>query len=178
MAFGALAAIIISAASALRAPAADLENVRVSGDDRGFVRVPSGRPFMPWGFNYDHDRDGRLIEDYWHKHWPTVVEDFQEMKAMGANVVRIHLQFGKFMPQRGRPDERQLARLDELVRLAEETGLYLDLTGLGCYHKPDVPAWYDKLPASKRWAAAGQILGFDRPAYGAKSGNLLLRPDE
>lgn len=27
--------------------------------------------------NYDHDDDGRLLEDYWQDEWPTVVEDFQ-----------------------------------------------------------------------------------------------------
>jgi hypothetical protein len=37
--------------------------------------------------------------------------------------------------------------------LAEQTGLYLDLTGLGCYHKQDVPQWYDKLTEQDRWAA-------------------------
>src|SRR5262249_52771029 len=34
---------------------------------------------------------------------------------------------------------------------AEKTGLYLDLTGLGCYHKKDVPGWYDKLSEQERW---------------------------
>jgi hypothetical protein len=29
--------------------------------------------------------------------------------------------------------------------------LYLDLTGLACYHKADVPAWYDALPEQDRW---------------------------
>ena len=38
-----------------------------------------------------------------------------------------------------------------LVRLAEETGLYLDVTGLGCYHRGDVPAWYDALDEAARW---------------------------
>ncbi len=34
---------------------------------------------------------------------------------------------------------------------AEEVGLYLDLTGLGCYHREDVPAWYDALDEEARW---------------------------
>ena len=44
-----------------------------------------------------------------------------------------------------------LALLAKLLRLAEEIGLYLDVTGLGCYHKNDVPAWYDGLDESARW---------------------------
>jgi hypothetical protein len=39
-----------------------LEWVRVSKDQKGFVLAPSGRPFVPWGFNYDHDETGRLLE--------------------------------------------------------------------------------------------------------------------
>ena len=41
-----------------------LEDIRVSDDGRGFV-TNSGAPFTPWGFNYDHDESGRLMEDYW-----------------------------------------------------------------------------------------------------------------
>ncbi len=52
---------------------------------------------------------------------------------------------------RGPKDLRDasLRRLQKLVRLAEETGLYLDLTGLGCYHEH--PEWYRKLGESQRW---------------------------
>ena len=125
--------------------------VRVSDDARGFI-TDSGRPFTPWGFNYDHDEAGRLIEDYWTAEWGKVVEDFREMKALGANVVRIHLQVGRFIEAPDRPNAAALDRLGKLLRLAEETGLYLDLTGLGCYHKEDVPAWYDPLDEEGRWS--------------------------
>jgi hypothetical protein len=81
-----------------------------------------------------------------------VEEDFREMKGLGANVVRVHLQLGKFMDDPNRPNEENLGRLARLLKLAERLGLYLDLTGLGCYHKPDVPAWYDGLAESARWA--------------------------
>jgi hypothetical protein len=65
--------------------------------------------------------------------------------------VRVHLQVARFMIDAERPDEANLARLGKLVRLAEETGLYLDVTGLGCYHKKDVPGWFDGLEESARW---------------------------
>jgi hypothetical protein len=29
--------------------------VQVAKDKKGFVLDPPGRPFVPWGFNYDHD---------------------------------------------------------------------------------------------------------------------------
>ena len=133
--------------------AADLQFVRVADDNRSFVLEESGRKFVPWGFNYDHDGSGRLIEDYWDEEWPKIIEDFREMRKLGANVVRIHLQFGKFMESPTKPRQHSLKQLARLVKLAEQTGLYLDLTGLGCYHKKDVPRWYDKLSEQKRWAA-------------------------
>lgn len=134
-------------------PCAALDWVRVASDGRSFVLEPSGRPFVPWGFNYDHDEQGRLIEDYWDTEWPKVEADFQEMKDLGANTVRIHLQFGKFFAGPGRPNLQALDRLQKLAALAERLGLYLDVTGLGCYHKHDVPAWYDALDEAQRWRA-------------------------
>src|SRR5690242_7654153 len=71
--------------------------VEVTNDKKGFVLRPSGKPFVPWGFNYDHDEKGRLIEDYWEAEWPKVEADFAQMKKLGANVVRVHLQLGRFM---------------------------------------------------------------------------------
>ena len=88
---------------------------------------------MLWGVNYDHDAAGRLIEDYWHTEWPKVQADFAEIKQLKANVVRVHLQLTKFMETGEQPNAANLERLKDLLRLAESTGLYLDLTGLGCY---------------------------------------------
>jgi hypothetical protein len=104
-----------------------------------------------WGFNYDRDDAGRLLEDYWADEWGTVADDFREMRALGANVVRIHLQVGRFMTGPDQPNAANLQRLGRLVQLAEQTGLYLDVTGLGCYHKQQVPAWYDALDEATRW---------------------------
>jgi hypothetical protein len=49
------------------------------------------------------------------------------------------------------PNEAALGQLARLVELAEQTKLYLDITGLGCYHKEDVPKWYDALAEAGRW---------------------------
>jgi enterochelin esterase-like enzyme len=133
--------------------AAELELVRVSDDGKGFVLANSDKRFVPWGFNYDHEGDGKLLEDYWDEKWPTVESAFREMKELGANVVRIHLQFGTFMESPTQTRQHSLNQLARLVKLAERTGLYLDLTGLGCYHKHDVPPWYDSLNEQERWRA-------------------------
>ena len=128
-----------------------LELIRPSEDGSSFVRTGSGTKFLAWGVNYDHDDAGQLLEDYWHQEWPTVVEDFKEIKALGANVVRIHLQTAQFMKTAKEPNKASLERLARLVELAERTGLYLDITGLGCYHKKDVPEWYDAMDEARRW---------------------------
>ena len=147
------AAIGVATLATSMSVAAELEWVRVSDDRKGFVGSESGSPFIPWGFNYDHEGDGQLIEDYWDQQWPTVESAFAEMKELGANVVRIHLQFGKLMQSPTEPRPASLKQLARLVALAERTELYLDLTGLGCYHKQDVPPWYDELSEEQRWAA-------------------------
>lgn len=134
-----------------RATSGRMKTIQVSGDQRGFVLKEDQSRFIAWGFNYDHDEQGRLLEDYWDAQWPKVEEDFREMKQLGANVVRIHLQLGKFMQEPDRPNDAALDQLTRLVDLAERTQLYLDLTGLGCYHRKDVPPWYDGLSEKVRW---------------------------
>jgi hypothetical protein len=130
---------------------AEMEWVQVARDKKSFALATSGSRFVPWGFNYDHDARGRLIEDYWDSEWPKVEKHFAQMRKLGANVVRVHLQFGKFMDGPDKPNGKALDRLAALLELAERERLYLDLTGLGCYHKKDVPAWYDKLGEKDRW---------------------------
>jgi hypothetical protein len=129
-----------------------MEAVRVSADGRGFELSPSGKRFTPWGFNYDRTGKTLIFEVKSDPDWAAIREDFGEMKGMGANVVRIHLQFARLMKGPAEADERRLAELDRLLALAGEAGLYLDLTGLGCYRKPDVPRWYDEASEKDRWA--------------------------
>lgn len=144
-------ALLLAAGGSSSAIAVGMNNVRVSADGSRFILEGTDSTFTPWGFNYDHDENGRLLEDYWDAEWPRVEEDFQEMTELGANVVRIHLQVSKFMVGPDEPSDTALSQLARLLRLAERSGLYLDLTGLGCYHKRDVPAWYDAMDEAGRW---------------------------
>jgi hypothetical protein len=128
-----------------------LRRIVVAPDGRGFVFAGTTTVFRPWGMNYGNN--GRLIEDFWDGEWQTVVDDFHELKGLGANVVRVHLQFGRFMDATNAANPLALAQLRGLLRLAESTGLYLDLTGLACYRKADVPSWYDALDEQARWQA-------------------------
>lgn len=178
---GLLAALLALGGSCATAPQDPrLETIRVDALGRGFIAQPSGKNFVPWGFNYDHDETGRLLEDYWDAEWPKVEADFREMKALGANVVRVHLQFGRFMLGEAQPKPAALARFAELLRLAERTRLHLDITGLGCYHKQDVPAWYDALDEEHRWAAQANfwraIARLGRPSPAVFCYDLMNEP--
>jgi hypothetical protein len=137
------------------APPTPIARVEVAVDKKDFVLAGTSTPFRPWGLNYGNA--GRLIEDFWAGEWPTVEADFRAMKAMGANVVRVHLQVGKFMTAADKPDAAALERLGKLLALAEQTGLYLDLTGLGCYRKGDTPPWYDGLAEADRWSVQARF---------------------
>lgn len=128
-----------------------LERIQVSADSRYFVGEKTGRRFTPLGFNYDHDEFFRLLEDYWHDEWAKVKKDFADMRAAGANIVRIHLQMAKFFLAPDALNERELQQLDRLVVLARSQGLYLDLVGLGCYHGWEVPSWYNNMSDRERW---------------------------
>ncbi len=120
-------------------------------DGSHFVCADSCERFTVWGFNYDHDRSMRLLEDYWVDEWQTVVEDFLEMQMLGANAVRIHLQVGRLMKSPTEPNEESFAQLKRLVEWCQAAGIYLDITGLGCYLRKEVPTWYDSLDEAARW---------------------------
>jgi cellulase (glycosyl hydrolase family 5) len=127
----------------------------------GFVFPATSAPFVPWGFNYSRDERFRLLEDYWNGDgpdgWAKVERDFHAMKRLGANVVRINLQFARFMDAPGTPNHTNLARLEKLIGLAEDVGVYLDVTGLGTFRARDVPAWYRDLAEKERWAAQAEF---------------------
>lgn len=132
-----------------------MARVAVAPNKHGFILIPSDRAFNPWGFNYGNH--GRLLEDFWVKHWSTVVRDFKNMKALGANVVRVHLQYGRFMRAPDKPNRTAFKMLARLLALARHVGLYLDLTGLGCYRVADVPKWYNAMNDRQRWAAQARF---------------------
>ena len=138
------------------ASAVGMEPIRISADGTHFILKDSGIRFTPWGFNYLGEF-GTIFEEYWAEKWSAVDEDFREMKKLGANVIRVHLQLPTYMagPDKTKPEE--LARLRRLCDLARDHGLYLDLTGLGCYRLAQVPKWLDALSESERWVTQARF---------------------
>lgn len=144
--------VLLAGCSAAPGPRPRAERIGVAADGRGFVLRTSAKPWVPWGVNYDRDASQHLLEEYWDLEWDRVAEDFRQIQRLGCTVVRVHLQFGRFMksPELANPDS--ISRLARLLDLAEGLGLYLDLTGLGCYRKEDAPLWYLNAPEQERWA--------------------------
>jgi hypothetical protein len=127
-----------------------LQKIRISSNGNDFILADSGEKFIPWGFNY-LGTYSRLIEEYWGEDWPSIERDFREMRKLGANVVRIHLQFGTYMTDLNTFDQSELKRLRKMLNLSRELGMYLKITGLGCYRLDRIPDWYDALDEADRW---------------------------
>jgi hypothetical protein len=125
----------------------------VAPGKQGFIFARSGRTFVPWGHNYavnEPDETGPMD-------WARVSRDFDDFRAMRANVARVHLQVPHFMDAPDQPNPAALGELARLLELAEEKGVYLDVTGLASYHVKHRAAWYDNLDTRNRWAAQARF---------------------
>jgi Cellulase (glycosyl hydrolase family 5) len=122
-----------------------LEPLGVDAAGTGFAGVSSSRPFSAWGFNWGGPGAYRDLD--------AVRDGFSQMRSLGANTVRIHLQFGDLMesPSRARPAE--LDHIAAIVRIAEEERVYLDISGNEVWLPAFAPPWYDGLSESARWDA-------------------------
>lgn len=127
-----------------------------------------GDLFFSWGFNYTNPEHVGLIEEHWNDEtvWKTIVDDLREMKELGANTVRIHLQYHRFMKDPNTPDRQALNKLEQLVKMAEKHKLYLLITGLAAYRKRDQPDWYNSMNDRERrdtqkifWKSIAQRVG-------------------
>lgn len=136
----------------------NLRKVHVAGT--GFADV-TGKAFIPWGVNYTNTDQLPLVDYDWYNDsvWEIIKQDIREMKLMNVNIIRIHLQYNRFMVAPNTPNENALTRLKELVDFAGMYGLYVDITGLGCYFKSDTPPWYDAMNEADRWATQSVFWG-------------------
>jgi len=127
---------------------------KITGFENNTFINENGDPVFPWGFNYTNPALVDLVEDHWMMEdaWEIVEKDFEEMKAYGANAVRIHLQYVKFMKDTITPDSVSFERLKRLVEISEDEDIYLIVTGLGAYRLSDAKPWYDELDDFGRWA--------------------------
>lgn len=130
-------------------PATMLQTVRVASDQKGFVLHPSGERYLPWGHNY---ASVDILERF-EKDPDRVKREFAEMKAAGTNVARIHPEMLRILSGPRDVHEKGIKSLKQLLGIAEQTGIYLKITGLANYRIQDREAWYDELPEKDRWQA-------------------------
>ncbi len=127
--------------------AADLETVKLAPDKKGFVLHPSGKRYVPWGHNYASvDVLERLAKDP-----DRVKREFAEMKAAGTNVARVHPELPRLLRGPREVNPAGIVSLKQLLKIAEEAGIHLKITGLANYRIKDRVSWYDTLPEQERW---------------------------
>jgi len=124
-----------------------MQSVQLSPDKTGFVLQPSGERFIPWGHNYGSvDLMQRLRTD------PARVQrEFADMKSYGTTVARVHPEMPAFFTGPDTIDPVAIKEFKELLKIAENTGIHLMITGLACYKIKNRMAWYDALDDPARW---------------------------
>lgn len=148
--------LIINGCNSIDSKTAGLiEKVVITPDQKGFMLENSQQNFNPWGMNYGHY--GMLIEDSKSPMWDTLAADLQNMKNMGFNVVRVHVQFDEFMSSANSSNEHALSGYKRLLELAQKYNIYLDITGLACYRPAKRLYWYDSLGEADRWKAQARF---------------------
>ncbi len=130
-----------------------LDRLQVDRSGDYLVDASTGARFTPWGMR----TPGIIAESFWNDDFDRLVEAFREIRRMGSNIVRFNLQFSSFVgpPSPGHPDgtpnKTNLARLQDTVDLAEQTGMYIELSGLRIQLDYDNGDWYATRDEAARW---------------------------
>jgi hypothetical protein len=115
-----------------------LAKINVARDARTFV-TSKGRPFVPFGVTYYRPGTG-WAPQVWKKFDPEATrQDFQRMKSLGVNCVRVFLTYGSFYTTAGKLNTEALEKFDRFLELAEEAGIYIHPTGPD--HWEGMPDW-------------------------------------
>jgi hypothetical protein len=138
MAVCALSVLVIPTSAAASEP----PRIRVDVAGHGFIDA-DGQRFMPCGVSYFRPGTG-WAPQLWKRFDAEATRlDFQRMKHMGMNVVRVFVTFGSFFTEPGRLDPAGIAAFDRLLDLADEAGLYVHPTGPEGWE--GMPEWTAKL---------------------------------
>jgi hypothetical protein len=120
------------------APRPGLPKVRIAADGRTF-ETADGRPLVLMGVNYYRPGTG-WAPQLWKQFDPHATRnDFARMKELGVNCVRVFLTYGSFFTEPDALNPEGLGKFDELLRIAEQSGIYVHPTGPD--HWEGVPPW-------------------------------------
>jgi hypothetical protein len=146
----ALLAVALLGTRPSEAQAEGMDLVTVEGE----ALRAGGDRFVAYGFNYgfgDHEGTLSYFDRPGRQGLQRIRGDFEEARRMGANTLRIYLEIGQFMNSPTEPRPRALLAFERVLRLAEEKGLYLDVTGNLAWRPDHRDAWYELLPERERW---------------------------
>jgi endo-1,4-beta-mannosidase len=130
---------LLSIQLVLDGSARTLPKVRVAPNGNGFATT-DGRPFVPFGVTYYRPGTGWAPQVWKQFDAAATRRDFQRMKGLGVNCVRVFLSFGSFYHQLGELDTNGLAKFDEFLSIAESAGIYVHPTGPDLWEgAPDFP---------------------------------------
>ena len=102
-------------------------------------RLEHGERFVPFGVTYYRPGTG-WAPQVWKKFDPEATRrDFEDMKKLGVNCVRVFLSYGSFYSEPGQLKPEGLAKFDQFLTIAEEFGIYVHPTGPDLWEGP--PNW-------------------------------------
>jgi hypothetical protein len=105
-----------------------LPKVRVAANGRTF-ETADGKPFVPMGVNYYRPGTGWAPQLWKQFDAEATRRDFARMKELGVNCVRVFLTYGSFFMESDSLRPEGLAKLDQLLGIAEAAGIYVHPTG-------------------------------------------------
>jgi hypothetical protein len=115
-----------------------LPKIKIAPAGRTFI-TEKGRPFVPFGLNYFRPGTGWAPQVWKQFDAQATRNDFQRLKSLGVNCVRVFLSYGSFYQEPDKLSEEGLAKFDEFLKIAEAAGIYVHPTGPD--HWEGVPPW-------------------------------------
>jgi hypothetical protein len=122
--------------------------VRVARDNWTLEETETGDPFVPFGCNYYNAQTGWPPQVWGRFNRAAVKQDFRLMEDLGVNAIRLWLQWSAFMPTEGSLSAESLDHCREILLLAAESGIRVNLTG---------PEFWEGTPS---WFPPGRIKGY------------------
>jgi len=115
-----------------------LPKIHIAPDGRTFVTA-DGTRFVPFGVNY-YRPDTGWAPQMWSKFDAGAVRaDFERMRDLGVNCVRVFLTYAAFCKEPGKLEADGLAKFEQFLAMAEAAGIYVHPTGLD--HWEPLPDW-------------------------------------
>ncbi|HWJ50394.1 MAG TPA: hypothetical protein VNR42_05200 [Solirubrobacteraceae bacterium] len=112
------------------------------------------RPWRAWGMNWGVGDDAPVVSFFDNPtaaNFSVLKRELRTAHGMGANSMRVYLQLGQVMATATRSRQATLTALRDLLTVAQDDGIYLDITGDLVWQPSRAPTWYERMPWQERW---------------------------